>query len=102
MIGLKEAHLPDKTRQFDQHATTAAAGGDELRGIIKIASRPGDDWSRVRAGVLFAAAARNMSLHGTLGTIIKDYPKARNEPFAGKPLATFIRQEAATTVEAKF
>src|SRR5262249_16576216 len=32
-------------------------------------------------------------------TIITDYPKARNEPFAAHPLATFIRQEAATTAE---
>jgi hypothetical protein len=43
-----------------------------------------------------------MSLNEKLGTIIKDYPKARNEPFAGNALAIFIRQEAATTVEAEF
>ena len=71
-----------RSRRFDQGATTAAAGGDELRGIIKIASRPVEDWSRVRAGVPLAAAilaegrgiCRFMK---TLGTIIKDYPKAR-------------------------
>src|SRR5262249_7753850 len=41
-----------------------------------------------------------MPLNETLRTIITDYPKARNEPFAANALAAFIRQEAATTVEA--
>jgi hypothetical protein len=36
-----------------------------------------------------------MPLHETLRTIITNYPKAKNEPFAGHPMAAFIRQEAA-------
>jgi len=40
-----------------------------------------------------------MPLNETLRTIITDYPKARNEPFAGHPLGAFIRGDAANTVE---
>jgi 5-methylcytosine-specific restriction protein A len=41
-----------------------------------------------------------MPLHETLRTIITDYSKATSEPFASHPLAAFIRQDAAKTVEA--
>jgi 5-methylcytosine-specific restriction enzyme A len=41
-----------------------------------------------------------MPLRETLSRIIQEYPKATKEPFAGHPLAAFIRQEAATTAEA--
>jgi 5-methylcytosine-specific restriction protein A len=45
-----------------------------------------------------ANRASNMPLNATLRRIITEYPQAKNEPFAGNPLATFIRQEAATPV----
>jgi 5-methylcytosine-specific restriction protein A len=41
-----------------------------------------------------------MPLNDTLRTIITEYPKARNETFAGHPLAAFIRQDATNAVRA--
>jgi len=45
-------------------------------------------------------AQPKMPLRETLKTIITDHPKVTNEPFASHPLAAFIRQDAAKSVEA--